>query len=73
MFSKSLANKAYLPAPGTADNRSPSPGRIMNTDIDDRINLLTDQDSTENLAVTNLKNALDKIKRHASTEELAPE
>ena len=48
---------------------SPSPKRMKDHDLDDTINLLTDQDSTENLAVANLKNALDKIKKHASVEE----
>jgi len=57
-----------LPVPGMENTKtSPSPKRM--NDLDDTINLLTDQDSTENLAVANLKNALDKIKKHASVEE----
>ena len=43
---------------------SPSPQKFKEYDIDETINLLTDQDSMENLAVTNLKNALDKMKKN---------
>lgn len=39
-------------------------------DLDDRINLLTDQESTENLAANNLRSAMDQIKKHSSVEEL---
>lgn len=56
-----------------AQSKSPSPKRfgreIKDNDLDETINLLTDQDSTENLAVANLKNALDKMKRNSSIEE----
>lgn len=72
-ISKSLANKPHMPAPATAAaavNKSPSPKRVRDLDLDDRINLLTDQESTENLAGSNLKSAVDQIKKHSSVEEI---
>lgn len=71
-ISKSLANKPHVPAPATAAavvNKSPSPKRVKDLDLDDRINLLTDQESTENLAGSNLKSAIDQIKKHSSSVE----
>lgn len=84
-ISKSLATKPQIQtAPGTAApvnksvnppmvNKSPSPKKVRDLEIDDRINLLTDQESTENLAVNNLKSAIEKIKKNASIEEIVDE